>query len=123
MKWITASVLLFFFASCDSDRMPADVLPREKMEQVLWDLLQADELAYQEFPEDSAARRKASVKYYSQVFHVNGISEEVFNKSYNWYADHPASLNKVLDSLRNRSASPPPPATPKPRKRLKELIQ
>ena len=44
MKMILAGFVLLLVIACGrGDRVPDNVLPREKMEAVLWDMIQADE--------------------------------------------------------------------------------
>jgi hypothetical protein len=124
MRVFSLLLLALFFFACKDDDQPGEVLPAEKMEQVLWDLLQADEYAQQKFPEDSSARSRLLLEHYQQVFAINRVSAASFKKSYNWYSAHPGKLNVVLDSLRNRSATPiDATPTPRPRKRITDLVK
>jgi hypothetical protein len=91
-------VLLF---SCKSS-VPKDVLPPKKMQAVLWDVMQADEMAEYYSGKDSTFRGLAKhVDYYQKVFSIHKINKEDFTRSLTYYEDHPASFKIVLDSLQN----------------------
>jgi Domain of unknown function (DUF4296) len=138
-------VLLFTAAGCsDKNNIPSGILSREKMEGVLWDMIQADQYSTLYLAKDSARMAKDSthlakdsthlakdstrinlkmetLRLYEQVFRLHQVSREEFRKSYQYYLDHPA-LNQVLfDSLtvkgarlRTESYSRPVPFRPIP---------
>lgn len=98
--------LLYFFIflipfSC-SDRMkiPKGVLPRDKMEQVLWDMISAGEfLNSYTAGNDSIDKLSESAKLYGKVLKMHNVTLEEFNKSYSYYQLHPELMKSVLDSL------------------------
>ena len=124
-------ILLFTAAGCsDKNNIPSGILSQEKMEGVLWDMIQADQYSILYLAKDSAHMSKDSAKtntkmetlrLYEQVFRLHQVSREEFRKSYQYYLDHPA-LNQVLfDSLtakgvrlRTESYSRPAPFRPIP---------
>ena len=108
--------LLFFFllitAGCsDKDRIPNEVLPKEKMGLVLWDMLQADE-----FLRDFMLTRDTtlddtleSVRMYERVFRMHNTNREQFDTSFNFYRTHPVLLKEILDTLNARNQQQPAP--------------
>jgi hypothetical protein len=124
-------VLLFTASGCsDKNNVPSGILSQEKMEGVLWDMIQADQYSTLYLAKDSALMAKDSartntkmetLRLYEQVFRLHQVSREEFRKSYQYYLDHPA-LNQVLfDSLtakgvrlRTESYSRPVPFRPIP---------
>ncbi len=122
MKWICIFMIFFFVQGCSNDRIPDEVLPRDEMEKVLWELLEADEWALHQHPQDSAARRSAAMDHYGKVFEINNTTELMFSKSYTYYTNHPGILGPVLDSLRTRNlALPEVPASIKPNNKIKVI--
>lgn len=97
---LIAIVCLIFAACGDKNSVPSGILPREKMEQVMWDMVMADQYASY-LAKDSAHLdlKLERLRLYEQVFRLHDISREKFRKSYAYYMDHP-ELNQILfDSL------------------------
>ena len=97
-------VSFFFFVSCkDKNQLPHGVLPKEKMQEVLWSMIYAGEFlnAYV-LNKDSVDRVAESSKIYGQVFQVHHITKEEFDKSYSYYREHPELMKVLLDSLNKK---------------------
>jgi hypothetical protein len=121
---------VFGLVSCtDKDRIPKGVLGKEKMQQVLWDMIQAER--YREiFIVDSSKNLKTETfKLYAQVFELNKITKDEFVKSYKFYMSRPDIAKDMFDSLATQAnrrreelnkpkpldtakAKSPPPPTP-----------
>jgi hypothetical protein len=88
------------FISCtNKDKIPGDVLPKEEMEKVLWDMITAERYA-NVFLKDSALNNKEETfKLYAQVFALHNITREQFVKSYQFYMSRPDITRGMLDSL------------------------
>lgn len=77
------------------------MLSQEKMTNILWDLLRADEFVYNYALKDSTRDKKQeSIKLYEQVFRIHGTSKEQFEKSFTFYQSRPDLFKEVMDSLR-----------------------
>ena len=106
--------ILFFFlslsiiliVSCREKKgLPADILPQDKMRDILWDMISASQyLNLYVLPKDSVDKLVASAKVYGQVFQVYKISKAQFDKSYSYYREHDVLLKPILDSLSRRQA-------------------
>jgi hypothetical protein len=95
--------ILFFVCifSCKSP-MPKDVMAPKRMQSVLWDVMQADEMAEYYSAKDSSFRNLSKhVDYYQKVFAIYKISKDDFTRSLTYYEDHPAILKTILDSLQS----------------------
>ncbi len=100
------NLLFFLFASIfiiscgDKSKVPDDVLPKEKMQSVLWSMISAGEFlnAYV-LNKDSVDRIAESSRVYGQVFQVHHISKDEFDRSYLYYRQHPDIMKTILDSL------------------------
>jgi len=99
MRNLLFLVLFVTILSCKSS-VPKDILPPKKMQAVLWDMMQADEMMEYYSTNDSSFKgiSKHTV-YYQNIFAIHKVSRESFKNSLNYYKDHPASLKPILDSL------------------------
>lgn len=103
MRIVLPGVLLFILiASCGTrSRVPKGILPPEKMEDVLWDMFQAD-VFLKDFmlKKDSTLNDTTSSKgVYEKVFQFNKTSRQQFDTSFAYYQRHPKLLKEVLDSI------------------------
>jgi len=99
MKYILF-ILFVFFNSCQNDRIPKDVLPPEKMQAVLWDMIRADEFLVSYVLRDTSFNRKdESIKMYETVFKLHDITKSTFEKSFKYYHQHPKILKPIMDTL------------------------
>lgn len=89
------------FISCSSDpEIPPDILQPKEMANVLWDVMQSQNLAYETARKDSTVSEAVETKILSQkIFNIHKIDSASFNRSYNWYVAHPAILKVIFDSL------------------------
>ncbi len=106
--WVAVSVL----ACSGGDAVPKGILPKQKMQAVLWDLLKTGE--YFDgfvFNQDTTGMdRNAKVReWYDNVYRLHQVSRRDFEKSYAYYRSHPALMKEVLDSINKKQATPPPP--------------
>lgn len=106
--------LLFLFLAvsllaCSDGDIPRDILPKRRMQAVLWDLLRAGEyLDVHVLSRDTTGIDKNAKmqEWYDQVFRLHRVTRAEFQKSYTYYQDHPVLMREVLDSL---SKKPTPP--------------
>ena len=93
--------LSFVAASCgNSNRMPEGILPSQKMETIVWQLMQSDEYVNTLLAKDSTKKSNTErMKRYSQVFELNKTSMAEFKKSYQFYMLHPDITKVVFDSI------------------------
>ena len=102
--------LLLFLISCGDKQVPeGKILSSDKMQSVMWDILQAE--AYT----DLYLKKDSSKNIYLQnaglqkkIFLLHKISKEDFYKSYDYYSNHSTDMRILLDSIsvkaeRNRS--------------------
>lgn len=145
MRIVAGLLAMLLVVSCsDKDKVPSGIIPRDKMETVLWDMIQADQYSALYLLKDSARInvKTETQKLYEEVFRLHQISREDFRKSFQYYQEHPDLTRSVFDSLlargnRQRTESysrpvlnpkppPPPPSLPptlKPGMRGAQVIQ
>ena len=103
MKYLVIVGLLSFIFSCKSS-IPKDILSPKKMQAVLWDVLQADEMAqYYSTTDSSFNGLEKHADYYYRIFAIHKISKQDFKRSISFYQNHPALLKPILDSLQHSS--------------------
>src|SRR5689334_4493147 len=100
--------ILFIVACSSKNKVPKDVLPRQQMEDVLWDLLRGGEfLEIYKLPKDSLSDKRAiAQEWYDKIFQLHKTDRSAFQKSYAWYRQHPALLKDLLDSIANKQLTP-----------------
>lgn len=98
---ISSLVLLVCFSCGNKDRVPGNIIPREKMQLVLSDMMKADHFLtdYVLNHDTTKKREPESIKLYNQIFNIHDISAEEFYKSLSYYQEHPALLRQIMDSL------------------------
>jgi len=106
-------VLIFSIACSNENKIPKDVLPPSKMQNVMWDMLRADEFvtAYVWNNDTSVNRLKESIHLYEQIFRIHNTTKDQFQKSLSFYQEHPALFESIVDSL-NKKEHPFRESTP-----------
>ncbi len=102
---VCLSAIVWCLVSCtDKDKIPKDVMGKEKMQKVLMDIIQAERYKESFITPDSSKDQKAETfKLYAQVFALNKISKEEFIKSYKFYMGRPDIAKGIFDSLQSQA--------------------
>jgi hypothetical protein len=89
------------FACSGKNDAPSGVLEREKMEDVMWDMMQADQYYREYLLRDSMGKDVQQMRYslYEEVFKIHKISKAGFDKSYDYYSSRPKLIKDIFDSL------------------------
>lgn len=97
-RWV---IILFLFAVCCKPKTASkNILPVDQMKEVMWDMIQADELASSISAKDSTKNLKEeTLKLYSKVYVLHKISVEDFKNSYDYYKKNPTMEKVLIDSL------------------------
>lgn len=98
--------LLFYscivLLSCNAGR-PTEVIPPEKMQQVLWDYIRADIYASEFISKDSSKNPvEENAKMQAALFSKYNISKEQFYRSYEYYISHNKEMKAMLDTITTR---------------------
>jgi Domain of unknown function (DUF4296) len=101
MKVVLLILITILLVGCSNHAIiPPDVIPKSKMEMVIWQMMQADEFFTNYVMKDSAKNTTAErTKLYQQVFALNKITKEDFRKSYEFYIRRPEISRPMFDSL------------------------
>ena len=103
MRLVAGLLLAFALLACSyKEQMPGDIIEMKPMQRIVWDILLADELAFQRKISDSTIDlKKASFRLYDTVFAIHKVSRESFYKSYEYYQRHPQLYNVLMTGVRN----------------------
>ena len=106
MKWILILIVLTSLCSCtNKSKVPSDVIPKQKMELVLWDMIKADRFAVQYILRDSLVEDKETKRFetFELVFQVHDISSQEFIHSMKFYMSRPDLTKVLLDTISARA--------------------
>jgi len=105
MRITLIGLLLLSIIACNNKSdLPKGVLPKAKMQTVLWDMMRADEWVMHEGIKDSTVDRyKRSVELYQNIFQINGITDSQFKQSFRYYQTRPDLLKPLFDSLQRKN--------------------
>lgn len=93
-------VFFFLLACSGKNKVPRGILPPQKMQAIMWDMLKADGFVSEYLSKDSSLDKKQeSIKLYDEIFLIHTTNKEEFKKSLSYYQDHPAIYKVLLDSL------------------------
>jgi hypothetical protein len=103
-SYLTILIIILATAACsDTDKIPADVIPKQKMETILWQLLQTDEFLNSYVLKDSATNAdKERMQHYNEIMRLNKTTQQEFKKSYDYYMAHPSVSKAMFDSISAR---------------------
>jgi Domain of unknown function (DUF4296) len=92
---------LLVFGCTNTPKAPENILPKKKMELVLWDMIQAERFSTFYLQRDSAAKdvQLEKFKLYDQIFSIHKISKEDFITSYKYYLSRPDIAKPIFDSM------------------------
>ena len=103
MRGVAGWLIVLLLAGCtDYSKPPADIIPKGKMEKILWDMVKADRFtaAFIMTKKDSLdEKKKQAFLFYEKVFNLHGISRKEFLKSYKYYLGRPDITKVLFDSI------------------------
>lgn len=104
-KIILTGVLILGAAACgQGDKVPDNVLSKEKMSAILLDMNLADAYSYditpmRGMPVPDSIRQLKVKEYYRQILDLHHISVKDFMSSYRYYEAHANRLKEVYDMM------------------------
>jgi hypothetical protein len=98
MRALVVAICFLLLAGCN--RNTARILPPDKMEAVLWDIIRADVFT-QNFVKKDSLRNPVmeNLKLQDQVFTKHQVTKTDFYKSYDYYINHSDLMKIILDSM------------------------
>jgi len=106
MRMLFFVLAVLYMAGCaNRDAVPGDIISKQKMETIIWQLIQSDEYINIRSVKDTTKKISAEkMKIYQQVFDLNGVSLAAFKKSYLFYMEHPNISKEMFDSIGARAS-------------------
>jgi hypothetical protein len=99
---------------CAKKTKSTGMLTQEKMREVMWDLIRADQYVSDYLAKDSTRNKKnESRELYEQVFHLHKITGSQFKTSLDYYTSQPDLFRPIIDSLAKRKKEFMLPPSPK----------
>ena len=88
----------------DKNSVPSDVLPHDKMEAVMWDVIQSEQYSANYLIKDSARLdlKLENLRMYDEIFRLHHTSRDQFRKSYQYYMGRADLAQTLFDSLLNK---------------------
>lgn len=101
MKGVFCTILLFCILGCSNNRRKfSGILPKEKMQAVLWDIIGADVFTEQFIKKDSLKTPSIeNMQLQNKIFAIHKITKVDFYKSYDYYTAHADQMRIILDSI------------------------
>ena len=102
MKRLLVIVSLGVLSACSKkNRLPGDILPPQKMQAILWDLMRADQFmgTFVLNKDTSKNITIESLKYYAHIFSIHDVEREEFQKSFSYYRTRPELFKTIMDSI------------------------
>jgi hypothetical protein len=100
-KYLFGAICLMLILACgktDKNAIPPDVMNKEQMENILYDMHLAEGIVgYQSSGLDSNARKVLG--YYEQIYKKNNLTKEQFIHSYDFYIQHPVMLDSIYSNI------------------------
>lgn len=101
---VLGCIVALVYACSNKNDAPAGILAREKMESVLWDIIQAERYTSTYLATDTSKNIKLeNFKLYDQIFQIHNISKDEFIESYKFYLSRPDIARVLFDSITARS--------------------
>lgn len=102
-KYLFAVICLLFFACAvpDKNTIPEDVIPKDKMERILYDLHMVEGIIAV-FPTQGDSNAQRALGYYDEVYAKHQITKEEFVKSFDFYVKHPVLMDTVYTRMIER---------------------
>ena len=118
---VSIIALLLFFSCKQKTKVPDTILPVDKMEKILMDMMLADEFYSQKQIDSATIDSFSRTNIYKTVFTLHKTNKEQFRKSLSFYESHPDLLKTVLDSMHSKANKRPPLKTELPLKTKRAL--
>ena len=101
MRILCVLILITGFSGCRSkDGLPNGILQKDRMQSVLWDVIQAESYTTQFIKKDSFKNAFVeNAKLQQQIFALHKISKSDFYDSYDYYKNHVELMRVLLDSI------------------------
>lgn len=100
-SWLLVITSFFIFLACSNRRVPKNVLEPERMQAIIWDMIQAGEFlnGFVLFRDTLTNSVLESQRWYQKIYELHETNREEFMRSYKYYQAHPNQMRILFDSL------------------------
>jgi len=100
-------IVILGYSCNNKGEAPEKLLSRDKMEDILWDLMRADLFInnYMLVKDTALDKKKQGIELYSQILKLHKVSQDQFRESFLYYRSQPDELKVLMDSLSHHSDS------------------
>ena len=95
--------VIFFFSCAQKNKVPETILPPDRMDKLLMDMLRAEEFFNQKQADSAFLDSLNRINLYQSVLATNKTNKEDFKRSFTYYESHPELLKTVLDSMHSQA--------------------
>lgn len=101
MKRIIGTILLFSMLGCSTrQEKSSGILPKEKMQAVMWDIIGADVFTEQFIKKDTLKNPVIeNMQLQNKIFAIHKTTKVDFYKSYDYYMSRTDQMRIILDSI------------------------
>ena len=93
-------VCIICFGCGDGNKAPSNLLAKEKMQLVMWDLLEANSFTQRYMKMDTLKNPAIeNLHMQQQIFQLHKVNKDDFYRSYDYYSSHPDEMRILLDSI------------------------
>ena len=105
MKSLFLVIVVFCMIGCsDKQRSSSGILSKEKMQAVMWDIIQADVFTEQFVKRDSSKNaRFENMQLQNKIFALHKVTRADYYKSYNYYIYNTDLMKVILDSMSTKA--------------------
>jgi hypothetical protein len=104
IAFLFLSLSLLLNACRDKNKLPGHILPQAKMQELMWDMMRADQYLLDHVVNKDSTKKKdeENIKLYQQVLGFHKVTQQELKNSLAYYQAHPLLLKAVMDSINNR---------------------
>jgi hypothetical protein len=95
--------VIFFFSCAQKNKVPETILPPDRMDKLLMDMLRAEEFFNQKQADSAFLDSVTRINLYQSVLAANKTNKEDFKRSFTFYESHPEMLKTVLDAMHSQA--------------------
>jgi hypothetical protein len=102
---LAGGLLVLTLATCSRSRnVPSDILPKERMGSILYDIGVAEGAMESIYYRDSSKNKDSLLRtHLDRVMRIHGTDRAEFVRSYAFYKKNPLIFKEVVDSLQARA--------------------
>ena len=99
-KLLPVFLSIIFFSCIQDNKVPGNIIEPVRMQELMWDLFRSDAFItnFAGKGDTTFKQLKESVLLYRQVFEIHKTNKKEFEKSLEWYQQHPSAMKSILDT-------------------------